>query len=197
MARTSYNWKEIQAYHDAGHGFIACREKFGCSHWLWMKAIRSGKLLPRYRVISGMFKGRRTLYDWRAVQQYYDEGHSYRECRRKFGFSPATWHKATLRGEITSRSQTMSIDDLLTGPRNRGHVKQRLMRVGLLHNVCSECGLREWRAKPITMHIDHINGVRHDHRLENLRMLCPNCHSQTPTYSGRNMKRSRSLQEDG
>jgi 5-methylcytosine-specific restriction endonuclease McrA len=44
------------------------------------------------------------------------------------------------------------------------------------------------------MHLDHINGVRDDHRLENLRMLCPNCHSQTPTYGGRNAKR-HSLQE--
>jgi 5-methylcytosine-specific restriction endonuclease McrA len=44
-------------------------------------------------------------------------------------------------------------------------------------------------------HIDHINGVRDDHRLENLRMLCPNCHSQTSTYGGRDVKRRRRLQE--
>jgi 5-methylcytosine-specific restriction endonuclease McrA len=45
----------------------------------------------------------------------------------------------------------------------------------------------------LTVQIDHINGVRDDHRLENLRMLCPNCHSQTATYGQRN--RSRDLQE--
>jgi hypothetical protein len=45
------------------------------------------------------------------------------------------------------------------------------------------------------MHIDHINGVRDDHRLENLRMLRPNCHSQTPTYGGKNNKRQRGLHE--
>ena len=44
------------------------------------------------------------------------------------------------------------------------------------------------------MQLDHINGVKNDNRLENLRMLCPNCHSQTQTYGGRNLKR-RALQE--
>jgi 5-methylcytosine-specific restriction endonuclease McrA len=45
------------------------------------------------------------------------------------------------------------------------------------------------------MQIDHINGIGNDHRLENLRMLCPNCHSQTATYGGRNLRRRR-LQEE-
>lgn len=47
------------------------------------------------------------------------------------------------------------------------------------------------------MHIDHINGIGNDHRLENLHMLCPNCHSQTETYAGRNAKRRRRLQDPG
>ncbi len=50
------------------------------------------------------------------------------------------------------------------------------------------------RASRLSMHLDHVNGVRNDNRLENLRMLCPNCHSQTPTYGGRNAKLRR-LQE--
>ncbi|MDQ2865095.1 MAG: hypothetical protein M3R51_02605 [Candidatus Eremiobacteraeota bacterium] len=45
------------------------------------------------------------------------------------------------------------------------------------------------------MHLDHINGVRVDHRLENLRMLCPNCHSQTETYGAKNLKYRRRLQD--
>jgi 5-methylcytosine-specific restriction endonuclease McrA len=44
------------------------------------------------------------------------------------------------------------------------------------------------------MQLDHVNGVKNDNRLANLRMLCPNCHSQTPTFTGRNLKRIRGLQ---
>ncbi|MBV8344438.1 MAG: HNH endonuclease [Candidatus Eremiobacteraeota bacterium] len=85
----------------------------------------------------------------------------------------------------------MPIAELLSDPgRNRKHVKMRLLNAGLLTNICRSCGLSEWQGKPLNMHIDHINGVRDDNRLENLRMLCPNCHSQTPTYGGRNLKRA-------
>jgi Zn finger protein HypA/HybF involved in hydrogenase expression len=53
---------------------------------------------------------------------------------------------------------------------------------------CDECGLESWNKKPITFQIDHKNGVRNDNRMENLRLLCPNCHSQTSTFGGKNIK---------
>lgn len=52
---------------------------------------------------------------------------------------------------------------------------------------CAECGLgREWCSKPLSLQVDHKNGIARDHRLENLRYLCPNCHSQTETFTGKN-----------
>ena len=56
-------------------------------------------------------------------------------------------------------------------------------------NECSCCGLSSiWNNKPLTLHVDHINGDRKNNDFSNLRFLCPNCHSQTDTYCGRNIK---------
>ena len=66
------------------------------------------------------------------------------------------------------------------------NLKDRLVKEGMLKYQCSECGIKEWRGGQLSLQLDHINGIRDDHRLENLRLLCPNCHSQTETYGGRN-----------
>lgn len=74
---------------------------------------------------------------------------------------------------------------------NTHALKLRLIKNKLLNYVCSICGLTEWNNSPITLQLDHINGHRTDNRIENLRILCPNCHSQTETFSGRNLKSTR------
>lgn len=54
-------------------------------------------------------------------------------------------------------------------------------------NKCSQCGIKSWQDKEITIELDHINGNRLDNRRENIRLLCPNCHSQTDSYKGKNL----------
>lgn len=197
--RRVYDWLIVQAFHDEGHGFVECQKRFGFSHTAWVKAVKRGDLIaqPRPWAERGpcSFADRRRIYDWASVQTYYDEGHSFRECQVKFGFCNASWHKACKRGEIRTRPLGMSILELTKRGISRYNVKMRLLRAGLLKNECSDCGLTEWCGKRLSMHIDHINGIHNDHRLENLRMLCPNCHSQTDTYGGKNRRRGRRLQD--
>lgn len=70
-------------------------------------------------------------------------------------------------------------------------LKNRLFAAGLKQKACEECG---WSKSThdgyLPLELDHINGDRHDNRLENLRVLCPNCHSLKPTHRGRNRRRT-------
>ena len=70
------------------------------------------------------------------------------------------------------------------------HLKRRIIRDGILPNSCALCGLPpSWQGQPLILILDHINGNRSDHRIENLRLLYPNCNSQQPTFAGKNKGR--------
>lgn len=69
---------------------------------------------------------------------------------------------------------------------NRRHIKNRIIKNNLIKHECSACGLKDvWNNKKLTLQLEHKNGVSNDNRLENLTFLCPNCHSQTDTFSGK------------
>lgn len=77
------------------------------------------------------------------------------------------------------------LDEILvsgSGYTNTGHLRRRLLAAGLKQARCEICGISEWRGRPLPLHLDHVNGDHTDNRLENLRILCPNCHAQTETW---------------
>lgn len=69
-----------------------------------------------------------------------------------------------------------------------GGLRRRLIREGLKEARCEICGLDTWRGEPLPLALDHVNGDPTDNRLENLRILCPNCHALTDTWCARNRK---------
>lgn len=95
-------------------------------------------------------------------------------------FKGSAWAKGKIR-----KSSITPLSDLLVMGRiiKSSSIKDRIIKEGLLKNECCFCGLKnEWNGKKLILQLDHKDGNRSNNLLENLRLLCPNCHSQTKTY---------------
>ena len=141
------------------------------------------------------------------------ESFSYKEVLNKLGYGKNSGSSyATLKKRIKERDLDVShfngskiykgggttpipLEDILienSTYTNMRTLKKRLVQEGKLEYSCTGEGCNienKWLGKPLTLQLDHINGVNNDHRIENLRFLCPNCHSQTDTFSGRNTRK--------
>lgn len=140
-----------------------------------------------------------------------DDSKSLREAMIKFGFSTnGSSAYSNFKNKImylglevpnytyygnnaNTNNKRMSNDEIFiensTYPRQR--LKKRVITDNLIEYKCITCKNKgEWNGEKLSLHIDHINGVNNDNRLENLRFLCPNCHSQTETYAGKSNKKT-------
>ncbi|WP_425553192.1 HNH endonuclease [Hymenobacter algoricola] len=68
-------------------------------------------------------------------------------------------------------------------------LKNRLLQSDRKTAQCERCNLQHWQGAPVPLELHHLNGVNNDHRIDNLQLLCPNCHAQTSTYRGKNQLR--------
>lgn len=154
---------------------------------------KSKSLISYYRKRIGLLdlsnRPIEELYDWTLINEFL----KYKtpvETRKQFGLSKNTWTKAVKKGLVSKTISRMSDADVFCV--NSLYTKTSRLYDWLIKNQaneCSECGCGGyWNGMPLRLHVDHRNGVRDDNRYDNLRLLCPNCHSQTDTYAGRNIK---------
>ena len=101
------------------------------------------------------------------------------------------WNKGDILGLVLFN--TIPLEEILVEDStytNTSRIRTKLIASGLKKACCEHCGLSEWNGQGISLELNHINGDRFDHRIENLQLLCPNCHAQTDTYRGKNMGNS-------
>lgn len=142
--------------------------------------------------------------DKQKLSQVVSEEYTYAHVMHRLGFSQS--RSKTMYDALRRVMQENNIDyshfgyrrlknldeQLIKGSTyNAQTLKQRLVTEGMLKEECNICGLGAiWNELPLVLQLDHINGDNTDNRLENLRILCPNCHTQTDTFAGRNIKNS-------
>lgn len=145
------------------------------------------------------------------LQIILNESNSYSDVLRKFGYTNFEGNIRTLKDRIKVDNldlkklsenrrnaqqklikqipkEKIPLNKLLVenSPYGRGDIKSRLIDEGILKYECLCCGnTGEWNNKKLTLQLEHKNGISNDNRLENLCLLCPNCHSQTDTYAGK------------
>lgn len=108
--------------------------------------------------------------------------------------------RAYARGNsITNMKTRTTLNDLLTKGerRNNSYLKKRLIEEGLIDYECEKCGISKWNDEPLTLHLDHIDGDSRNNKIDNLRLLCPNCHSQTDTFGRRKSDSRNECKECG
>lgn len=124
------------------------------------------------------------------------------ETNTKLGFTTFLTHSKKInchnpnksgKGNNKTSNTKFSLTDILMGKHptfQSNKLRKRLITESIFEHKCVMCENTVWNGKPIPLEVDHINGVHNDHRLDNLRLLCPNCHAQTDTYKGKNISTS-------
>ncbi len=154
--------------------------------------------------------GERLRYSEDQAREAVAGSSSFSEALRKVGMRAAGGNHATLKKYVrlwristdhfdpyaaarsaSGRGDIKPLGEILVENSNysRGSLKRRLYRAGMMKPECEMCGQGElWRGRRMALILDHVNGVATDNRLENLRIVCPNCAATLETHCGRNLR---------
>lgn len=160
----------------------------------------------------------RTYYSKELIEKIVSESNTYSKCLEKLKIGPSGgnylllkyWikeynvyitHFETKSDRIKSAAKyrkqgEFSLEKVLVKNCNysRKCLKNKLYKNNIKKRICELCSQgEEWNGKHMSLILDHINGVSNDNRLENLRIVCPNCNATLDTHAGKNIKRKQTL----
>lgn len=152
----------------------------------------------KFEIINPVVQQSKSMKEFLQLLQIFPNGNSYNQFKRiikRLNINNSHWIKEVVLPKPKCDINKYLVKDCDVPLRS---IKNRLIKEGLLENKCSACGINQWTTpissdNSIQLQIDHINGINNDHRIENIRLLCPNCHSKTHTFAGKNSKRIKKI----